>query len=163
VASGKALAPALARRHLAAAFSSPLCRAMRTAVLAGLAGVKPDPDLVEWDYGGYAGMIVAQIRQARPGWCLWRDGVIPGGAGYPGEQLQQVAARTDAVLGRVWPLLNDGDVALVAHGHLQRVLTARWLGLDPSAGRLFRHPDPGTVSVLGIEHGQAVISAWNVW
>jgi probable phosphoglycerate mutase len=67
-----------------------------------------------------------------------------------------------ALLDRIRPLLNDGDVALVAHGHLQRVLTARWLGLDPSAGRLFRHPHPGTLSALGAEHEQPVISAWNV-
>jgi probable phosphoglycerate mutase len=72
-----------------------------------------------------------------------------------------VAARTDAVLDRARPLLNDGDVALVAHGHLQRVLT-RWLGLDPSAGRLLRHPDPGTLRALGTEHEQPVICAWNV-
>jgi broad specificity phosphatase PhoE len=103
------------------------------------------------DYGGYEGMTEEQIRKVRPGWYLWRDGVIPGGASHPGETLQQVAARTDAVLDRVRPLLNDGDVALVAHGHLQRVLTVRWLGLDPSAGRLLRHPHPGTLSALGTE------------
>jgi probable phosphoglycerate mutase len=58
--------------------------------------------------------------------------------------------------------LDDGDVVLIAHGHLQRVLTARWLGLDASAARLFGHPGPGTVSTLGTEHGQPVVSAWNV-
>jgi broad specificity phosphatase PhoE len=78
VGVGKALAPALARRRLVAAFSSPLSRAMRTARLAGLTSVKPDPDLMEWDYGGYEGMTATQIRQTRPGWGLWRDGVIPG-------------------------------------------------------------------------------------
>ena len=133
VAAGRALAPALARRHLVAAFCSPLSRARRTAELAGLTGVKPHPDLLEWDYGSYEGMTEAQIWETRPGWNLWRDGVIPGAA-YPGETLQQVAARTDAMLDWIRPLLNDGDVALVAHGHLQRVLTARWLGLDPSDG-----------------------------
>jgi broad specificity phosphatase PhoE len=66
------------------------------------------------------------------------------------------------VLDRVRPLLGGGDVALIAHGHLQRVLTARWLGLDPSAGQLLGHPHPGTLSILGIEHEQPVISAWNV-
>jgi probable phosphoglycerate mutase len=162
VAAAKALAPALARRHLVAAFSSPLSRAMQTAELAGLTGVEPDPGLMEWDYGGYEGMTTAQVRETRPGWDLWRDGVIPGNTDHPGEQLQQVAARTDALLDRVRPLLDDGDVALVAHGHLQRVLTARWLGLDAPAGRLFGHPGPGTVSALGTEHGQPVISAWNV-
>jgi broad specificity phosphatase PhoE len=162
VAAGEALVPALARRHLVAAFSSPLSRALRMAELAGLTGVKPDPDLLEWDYGGYEGMTEAQIREIRPGWNLWRDGVIAGGAGHPGETLQQVAARTDAVLDRVRPLLDGGDVALVGHGHLQRVLTARWLGLDPSAGQLLRHPHPGTLSALGYEHERPVISAWNL-
>jgi len=162
VAAGKALAPVLARRPLAAAFSSPLSRAMRTAELAGLAGVRPDPDLMEWDYGGCEGMTGEQIREIRPGWNLWRDGVIPGGAGHPGETLQHVGARADAVLDRVRPLLDEGDVALVGHGHLQRVLTARWLGLGPSAARLLGHPHPGTISVLATEYGQPVISAWNV-
>ncbi len=162
VVAGKALAPALARRHLVAAFSSPLSRAMRTAELAGLTRVEPDPDLLEWDYGGYEGVTEEQIRATRPGWTLWLGGVSPGGDGHPGETLQQVAARTDAVLDRVRPLLSDGDVALVGHGHLQRVLTVRWLGLDPSAARLLRHPHPGTVSVLGYEHEQPVLSAWNV-
>jgi broad specificity phosphatase PhoE len=162
VAAGKALAPALARRHLVAAFSSPLSRAMRTAELAGLTGVKPDPDLLEWDYGGYEGVTEEQIQAITPGWTLWRDGVSPGGDDLPGETLEQVAARTDALLARVRPLLNDGDVALVGHGHLQRVLTVRWLGLDPSAARLLRHPHTGTVSALGYEQEQPVISAWNV-
>jgi broad specificity phosphatase PhoE len=162
VAQGRALGPVLARRHLVAAFSSPLRRALRTAELAELPGLKPDPDLMEWDYGGYEGMTSAQIRDARPGWSLWRDGVTPGDASHPGEQLQQVAARTDAVLDRVRPLLPDGDVVLVAHGHVLRVLTARWLGLDASAGRLFRHPGPGTLCELGTDDEQPVISAWNV-
>jgi probable phosphoglycerate mutase len=73
-----------------------------------------------------------------------------------------VAARTDAVLGHFQPLLNDGDVAVIAHGHLQRVLTARWLGLDASASGLLGHPHPGTLSFLATEHEQPFISAWNV-
>ncbi|AOR36690.1 phosphoglycerate mutase [Streptomyces fodineus] len=161
-ASAKALAPRLARRPLAGVFSSPLSRAMRTAELAGLAGVRPDPDLAEWDYGGYEGLTAAQIRKGRPGWDLWRDGVIPGDADHPGERLEQVVARTDAVLDRIRPLLNDGDVAVVAHGHLARVLTVRWLGLHASAGRLLGHPHPGTLSFLATEDGQPFISAWNV-
>ncbi|MFI6686834.1 histidine phosphatase family protein [Streptomyces sp. NPDC050485] len=161
-AAAKALAPRLARRELVAVFSSPLSRAMRTAELAGLTGVRPDPDLVEWDYGGYEGLTAAQIQVTRPGWDLWRDGVVPGDVAHPGEELQQVAARTDAVLGRVRPLLDEGDVAVVAHGHLARLLTVRWLGLDASAGRLLGHPHPGTLSFLATEDGQPVISAWNV-
>ncbi|MEU0628937.1 histidine phosphatase family protein [Streptomyces sp. NPDC005989] len=161
-AAAESLAPRLARRRLAAVFSSPLSRAMRTAELAGLTGVQPDPDLMEWDYGGYEGLTAAQIQETTPGWDLWRDGVIPGGAAHPGEELRQVAARTDAVLERVRPLLDDGDVAVVAHGHLARVLTVRWLGLDASASRLLGHPHPGTLSFLATEDEQPFIAAWNV-
>lgn len=161
-AAAGALAPRLAHRRPVAVYSSPLGRAMRTAELAGLTGAEPDPDLLEWDYGGYEGLTAEQIREAKPGWDLWRDGVIPGDADHPGEELAQVAARTDAVLDRIRPLLSEGDVAVVAHGHLARVLTARWLGLDASASRLLGHPHPGTLSVLATEDGHPVISAWNV-
>jgi broad specificity phosphatase PhoE len=161
VAAGRALGPLLARRQVAAVFVSPLSRAVRTAELAGLPDVKPDPDLLEWDYGGYEGMTEGQIRAARPGWDLWRDGVI-GGDVQAGETLRQVTARTDAVLDRVRPLLRDGDVAIIGHGHLQRVLAARWLGLDPAAARMLSHPHTGTLSALAYEHEQPVISAWNV-
>jgi broad specificity phosphatase PhoE len=105
VAAASALAPALARRRLVAAFTSPQSRAMRTAELAGLTGVKPDPDLLEWDYGGYEDMTEAQIRKTRPGWNLRRDGVIPGDATHPGETLRQVAVRLTrcwAGSGRCW-------------------------------------------------------------
>ena len=101
----KVLAPLLARRDIVAAFTSPAQRATRTASLVGFAGAKPDPDLWEWDYGGYEGMTTAQIRQQRPGWYLWRDGVLPGDAEHPGETVQQVGERVDRVLGRVAPLL----------------------------------------------------------
>ncbi|WP_406369553.1 histidine phosphatase family protein [Streptomyces sp. NBC_00647] len=161
-AVAKSLAPRLARRPLTAVFSSPLGRAVRTAELAGLTGVRPDADLIEWDYGGYEGLTAAQIQETRPGWDLWRDGVIPGDAAHPGEKLQQVAARTDAVLDRIRPLLDDGDVAIVAHGHLARVLTVRWLGLDASAARLLGHPHPGTLSFLATEGEQPFIASWNV-
>ena len=115
-----------------------------------------------WQPGVSIGLTSAQIQQTRPGWDLWRDGVIPGDSEHPGEQPQQVAARTDVVLDRVRPLLDDGDVALVAHGHVQRVLVARWLGLDAAAARFFGQPGPGTLSTLGFEHGQPVVCAWNV-
>ena len=160
-AAAAALAPLLARRDIVAAFASPAQRAARTAKLAGLAGAKPDPDLWEWDYGGYEGLTTAQIQEQRPGWSLWRDGVIPGDAAHPGETVEQVGARVDLVLGRVAPLLADGDVALVAHGHVLRVLTARYLLLPPDGGRLFRL-DTGTISTLGTEHGEPVILSWNV-
>jgi broad specificity phosphatase PhoE len=155
------LAPAVAGRDICAAFTSPAERATVTAELAGLGGAKQDPDLWEWDYGGYEGRTTREIRAERPGWYLWRDGVIPGDAAHPGETVGQVGARADAVLGRARELLRGGDVAIVAHGHMLRVLTARWLVLEPSAGRLFRL-DTGTFSTLGTEHGAPVITAWNV-
>ncbi len=159
-AEAAALAPALARRQIRAAFVSPASRAERTAELAGLSSAKPDPDLQEWDYGGYDGMTAAQISAQRPGWYLWRDGIIPGDAAHPGEALDEVGARADAVLARVHPLLPDGNVALLSHGHFLRVLIARWLRLEPVGGRLFRL-ETGTFSVLGAEHGEPVIKSLN--
>jgi probable phosphoglycerate mutase len=160
-AAATALAPILARRDIAAVFTSPARRAVATAALAGLDNAKPDPDLWEWDYGGYEGLTTEQNQERRPGWYLWRDGVIPGDAEHPGETVDQVGHRADLVLGRVAPLLDSGDVALVAHGHVLRVLTARYLRLKPSAGRLFRL-DTGTISTLGTEHDEPVILSWNV-
>jgi probable phosphoglycerate mutase len=160
-AGAAALAPVLARRDIVAVFTSPARRAVTTAALAGLDHAKPDPDLWEWDYGGYEGLTTPQIREERPGWYLWRDGVIPGDAEHPGETIDQVGQRVDRVLARVSPLLDGGDVALVAHGHVLRVLTARYLGLEPSAGRLFRL-DTGTISTLEDEHNEPVIASWNV-
>ena len=131
--------------RIAAVFTSPARRATATAALAGLGtpalasrcrlrrcrNPKQDPDLWEWDYGGYEGITTAEIQRQRPGWSLWRDGVIPGDADHPGETVEQVGERVDRVLKRAAPLLPDGDVVLVAHGHVLRVLTARWLGLPP--------------------------------
>jgi probable phosphoglycerate mutase len=165
VAGAEALAPMVTQRvagdRLVAVFASPAQRAQRTAALAGLTVTKTDPDLWEWDYGGYEGITTAEIQRKRPGWSLWRDGVIPGDAEHPGETIEEVGARVDRVLKRAAPLLKDGDVALVAHGHVLRVLTARWLGLPPSGGRHFRL-DTGTVSTLGTEHDEPVILSWNV-
>jgi probable phosphoglycerate mutase len=166
------LAARVADGHpITAVVTSPAARAMRTAELAGLggpdgpgaiSGVKPetDPDLWEWDYGGYEGLTTPQIQVERPGWYLWDDGVIPGPS-FPGETVAQVGARVDRVLARVAALPGDGDVALVAHGHVLRVLVARYLGLVPRDGRLFRL-DTGTASLLGTEHGRPVMLTWNV-
>jgi probable phosphoglycerate mutase len=160
-AAAVALAPALARRDITAVFASPLQRAFRTAALARLPDIKQEPDLREWDYGGYEGITTVRIREQRPGWYLWRDGVIAGDDGHPGETVEQVGERADAALSRVIPLLAGGDVVLVSHGHLLRVLTARWLRLDPADGRLFRL-DTGTLCTLGSEHDERVICSWNV-
>ncbi|WP_406724236.1 histidine phosphatase family protein [Streptomyces sp. GD-15H] len=155
----RSLAPLLAGRAFALVLTSPLLRARRTAELAGLAGAVPEPDLREWDYGGYEGVTTADIRRTRPGWDLWTDGV-PSGPEFPGESAAQVGERADRVLSRVAGALDAGEVMLVAHGHLLRVLTARRLGLPPSGGRLFRL-ETGTLSRLSLEHGSPVLAEWN--
>ena len=160
-AAAKALESLLSRRDIVAVFTSPARRAVTTAAFAGLSNAQPDPDLWEWDYGGYEGLTTSQIQETRPGWYLWRDGVIPGDAAHPGETIEQVAQRTERVLARATPLLASGNVALVAHGHVLRVLTACYLRLPPADGRLFRL-DTGTVSTLGTEHAEPVITSWNV-
>lgn len=151
----RSLAPLLADREIVLTLVSPAQRARRTAELSGLTGTETDDRLWEWDYGAYEGRTTPQIGEERPGWYLWRDGVVGG------ETVEQVGARVDGVLDRVRPSLAEGDVALVAHGHVLRVLTARWLGLPPVGGRLFRL-DTGTLSTLGTEHDQPVIRSWNV-
>jgi broad specificity phosphatase PhoE len=160
-AAAKALAPMLSRRHIVAVFTSPARRAVTTAAFAGLDNAKPEPDLWEWDYGGYEGLTTPQIQATRPGWYLWRDGVTPGDAAHPGETIEQVAHRVGRVLARVVPMLSDGNVALVSHGHVLRVLTACYLRLPPADGRLFKL-GTGTVSTLGTEHAEPVITSWNV-
>jgi broad specificity phosphatase PhoE len=104
----------------------------------------------------------AEVHHGRPGWDLWTDGVEPGGPDHPGETPEQVGARADRVLALIEPELaaDRGDVLLVAHAHVLRVLTARRLGLPPSAGALFRL-DTATVSRLGTEHGRPAMVAWN--
>ncbi|MFI6909561.1 histidine phosphatase family protein [Nonomuraea sp. NPDC050394] len=153
-----ALAPLVKGNGFDLVLVSPAQRARRTAELAGLTDYEVDPDLWEWDYGGYEGITTATIRETRPGWYLWRDGVIPGDAGHPGESAAQVGARADRVIARAKAA--DGEVALVAHGHFLRVLAARWLGLPPADGRLFRL-DTGTYSKLGFEHAEPVVLNWN--
>lgn len=160
---GRRLRPVLAERHITHAFVSPLTRARRTAELAGLVDGSIvsaiEPDLVEVDYGGYEGRTTKEISAdlGRP-WSLWADGTVPGDT--PGETLAQVATRVDRVLDAVRPLLADGDVALVAHGHVLRILTARWLGLDPAAGALFPLAT-GRYGVLGHEHDWPALTGWN--
>ncbi|MEO3803198.1 histidine phosphatase family protein [Nonomuraea sp. B1E8] len=154
----RALAPLVKGREFGLVLVSPAQRARRTADLAGLNGYEVDADLWEWDYGGYEGITTPEIRESRPGWYLWRDGVIPGDAEHPGESAAEVAARADRVIERARAA--RGRVALVAHGHFLRVLAARWLGLGPAEGRLFRL-DTGTYSRLGFEHAEPVLMTWN--
>ena len=157
------LGPVLAQRQITHAFVSPLARARRTAELAGLfdGGVETavDPDLVEVDYGRWEGRTTPEIRaELGHPWSLWRNGTEPGDS--PGESLAQVAERVERVIGRARPLLADGDVALVAHGHVLRVLTACWLDLAPEAGALFPLAT-GRYGVLGHEHDWPALTGWN--
>jgi len=160
---GRRLGPVLAERRITHAFVSPLVRARRTAELAGLMDgaidTRIDPDLVEVDYGAYEGRTTKEISaELGRRWSLWADGTAPGDT--PGESLEQVAERVDRVLTTVRPLLDGGDVALVAHGHVLRILTARWLGLGPEAGALFPLAT-GRYGVLGHEHDWPALTGWN--
>ena len=149
----RAIGRRLAGRPFALVLCSPLARAVETCKLAGYGDVAEMTDsLMEWDYGTYEGLRTADIQKERPGWSLWRDGV-PGGetVAEVGDRAQQVIARAAAV---------DGDVALFAHGHVLRILTACWLGLSPDDGRLLAL-GTASVSVLGFEHDTRVIVKWN--
>jgi broad specificity phosphatase PhoE len=136
-------------------FTSPLRRAARTCELAGFAtDATVDHDLLEWNYGEYEGRRTPEIRAERPDWQLFRDG-CPGG-----ETPDEVGVRADRVVSRVRAV--EGDVLLFSSGHFLRVLAARWLGLEPGAGRFFLL-STGSLSALGYEHErtQPVIRLWD--
>lgn len=138
--------------------ASPLQRARRTAELAGL-HAEVDPLLVEWDYGGYEGRTTRDIRaELGYNWSAFTHGVIRGDT--PGETVEEVAARASRVITRVLPALVDGDVALVAHGHLLRILTAVFLRQAPRFGAQISL-DAGSVSVLSYYREQPAILSWN--
>ncbi|WP_265521632.1 histidine phosphatase family protein [Oerskovia flava] len=152
-------------RGFAVVRTSPLQRARRTADLAGFPDAPVDDDLAEWDYGPVDGRTAADVSdELGREWQIFRDGVnvaLPPG-GRPGESLDDVAARVSRVLERVEPTLHDGgDVLVVAHGHVLRVLTAVWLGVDPALAARF---ELGTaaVSLLGHGHGLRTIEGWNL-
>ena len=154
----RALRAVLGDRAFAEVLVSPRERARRTAELAGLTPTSVDEDLVEMDYGGYEGRTTAEISaELGRTWSVWRD--EPLGGATPGETPADVGRRADRVLDRIRPRLDDGDVALVAHGHVLRILTARWLGLPPEAGALFALP-AGSYGTLGQEHARAVLTGW---
>lgn len=138
----------------ATVYTSPLQRAARTSRLADVGAAEVDPDLVEWDYGVYEGRRTADIHIERPDWRLFRDG-CPGG-----ETPDQVAARADRVVDRLRPI--EGNVLLFSSGHFLRVLAARWLGLEPSAGS-YLFLSTASLSAVGYEHNlsQSVIRLWD--
>jgi broad specificity phosphatase PhoE len=140
-------------RDFALILTSPLSRALETCRLAGFGDrAEQRDDLMEWDYGAYEGRTTPEIREERPGWTLWEGGVPDG------ETIDDVASRVDRVVAELRTL--DADALLFAHGHVLRILTARWLGLEPNAGRHFAL-DPATLSTLGYERETPVIRLWN--
>jgi probable phosphoglycerate mutase len=152
-AEAKRIGARLARERFVLVLTSPLSRARETCELAGFGPVaEVTDDLLEWDYGQYEGRRTPEIRNERPGWTLWSGGV-PGG-----ETAEDVARRADRVVHRVRSV--DGDVALFAHGHVLRVIAARWLGQPPEAGRWYML-SPTTLSVLGWERETPAIERWN--
>ncbi len=152
-AQGELLREWLAGHTFEHVLTSPLQRAAETCRLAGF-GDQADShrELVEWDYGEYEGLTTREIRERRPGWSLWRDG-CPGG-----EAAREIGARVDPVVAELRDL--GGDAIVFAHGHLLRVLTARWLRLEPEAGALLALW-PATLSALGWERETAVVRVWN--
>jgi probable phosphoglycerate mutase len=156
-AQGEAPARRL-RSHLrewaaATVLVSPLQRARRTCELAGCAGrALVDPAMQEWDYGAYEGRTADEIQAERPGWTIWKDGVVGG------ETIDDVARRAESVIARVRSV--PGDVALFAHGHFLRILAVRWCGL-PAAVAEHLAFSPAAASILGSDRGSAVIWRWN--
>lgn len=150
-AQARHIAAAVEPFHFTHSYASPLSRALETARLVGL---DPDiePDLLEWDYGRYEGITTAEIRETDPGWSVWTHPMLGG------ESIDEVSGRVDRLLHRLLEL--DGDIALVAHAHLLRVLGARWLGLDAVEGRRFAL-DTATISILGWERENRVVLRWN--
>jgi broad specificity phosphatase PhoE len=149
----QAVGAALRGRRFALVLTSPLTRALETSRLAGFGDVAVQRDeLREWDYGAYEGRTTIEIRKEVPGWTLWCDGVPDG------ETIDDVAARVDRVIAELRSV--PGDALLFAHGHVLRVLAARWLGLEPQAGALFAL-DPASISALGYERETSVIRLWN--
>ncbi len=147
------LAPMLDGLDVAAVLCSPMQRARRTCELAGLSDrAEVDDDLREWDYGDYEGVTTATIRTSVPDWTVW-SGTCPGG-----ESITEVAARADHLIARV--RATAGDTIVFAHGHILRVVAARWCELDPIEGRRFVL-DPATLSTLGWERETPAIRRWN--
>ncbi len=148
-----ALAPRLAGIDFALVLTSPLSRAAETCRLAGLGDdAVEEPALMEWDYGDYDGITSAQVHEHRPGWTIFADGA-PGG-----ETPDQVGARVDGVIERL--VAAGGPCAVFAHGHVLRVLGARWIGLPPAGGARLGLAT-ATLSVLGSEHGVRALARWN--
>jgi|SRR5215469_946095 len=153
-ARAQALGTLLKGRRFALVLTSPLERARETCRLAGYGDVAQiEPNLHEWDYGDYEGRTTSAIRKERPGWSLWADGVPNG------ESVDHVGERASAVIQRATAA--NGDAALFAHGHILRILAARWMSLPPVDGRLLVLAT-ASISILGYERDTRAITLWNV-
>ncbi len=147
------LADGLAEESYALVLCSPLRRARETCELAGFGEQAEDEDaLREWEYGEYEGLTTPEIRVRRPDWNLWSDGCPEG------ESPASVGARADAVLSRLESA--EGTALVFAHGHILRVLTARWLKMEVAEGARFKL-DAGLAGVLGYERETEVLLRWN--
>jgi broad specificity phosphatase PhoE len=145
----------LTGRPFSLVLTSPLSRAAETAALAGFGDrAVPDDDLMEWDYGALEGRTTPDIQGDYPDWSIWT------GPWPDGETVDEVGARVDRVIARCLAPEVSGDVLLFAHGHLLRVLAARWLRLPPASGGLFAL-STATLSILGWDRGRPVIETWN--
>lgn len=141
--------------NFAKVLTSPLQRARRTCELAGFGAVAEiDQDLLEWNYGDYEGRLTVDVHRERPEWQLFSDGCPAG------ESPAQVGARADRAIKRIRGI--KGDVLLFSSGQFLRVLAARWLGVEPGAGRFFVL-STASLSALGYEHNlsQPVIRLWD--
>jgi probable phosphoglycerate mutase len=156
---GREQAGAIGRRLAGHPFglvlTSPLARAAETAAIAGYAETAiRDDDLMEWDYGALEGRTTADIRSEMPAWTIW------AGPWPRAETADDVGARADRVIARIRGARASGDVLVFAHGHLLRVLAARWLGLPPGSGGLFELAT-ATLSILGWDREAPSIELWN--
>jgi broad specificity phosphatase PhoE len=149
------LGSALSAWAFALVLTSPLRRSTETARLAGFGDAQPRRDLMEWDYGDYEGLTTEEIRKDVPGWTVFNCGVPNG------ESIELVSIRADRIVAEARQAGGGGNVLIFGHGHMLRILAARWLGLEPDAGRLFAL-DSATLSTLGYERENPAIREWNL-
>jgi probable phosphoglycerate mutase len=155
VAQAQALRPWLDTLTINRVLCSPLSRAMRTCDECGRGeGAEIDPDLREWNYGEYEGRTRDEIRAARSGWDIWKDGVVNG------ETADGVGVRADRVIASLRASASDGLSAVFAHGHFLRILASRWVGVDAGFGKSLFLGTAG-VGLLGYEHDNPVLTGWN--
>ncbi len=149
----KALGKMLGGEEFDVIYSSPLSRAWETMLGAGYGALgNGEENLMEWDYGVYEGLTTDEVRLHIPGWSVWTHPI------HQGESVTEVGKRADVVIDRA--VAAEGRVVLFAHGHLLRILGARWMGLPADCGRNLSL-ETATVSVLGWERENRVIKRWN--